>query len=154
MGEHQPRVIEYQRAENAALLERRRRHRFRRQRRVLVQLGADAFVLYCRWMESLMGACYASLERRRTAQSGVQALVRAYLGWVGEHRQAARFIFAADATELADKWKDELAPFKQRLLAPIFALPPRGGAGRLFRFGQLCTRRTSLCGRKSIAIVW
>ena len=80
-----------------------------------------AFVLYCRWMESLMGAVADALTGRRTARAGVQALVRAYLTWVGEHPEAARFVFAAGATELADKWKDELGPFKQRLLAPIFA---------------------------------
>ena len=80
-----------------------------------------AFVLYCRWMESLMTACAGALAGRRSARSGVQSLVRAYLHWVGEHREAARFVFAAGATELADKWKDELGPFKQRLLAPIFA---------------------------------
>lgn len=79
-----------------------------------------AFVLYCRWMESLMGAVTEALAGRRSARAGVQALVRAYLAWVGEHREAARFIFAAGATELADKWKDELVPFKQKLLAPIF----------------------------------
>jgi AcrR family transcriptional regulator len=80
-----------------------------------------AFVLYCRWMESLLGAVSVAIARKRDARSGVRALVRAYLTWVGEHRQAARFIFAAGATELAEKWQTDLGPFKQRLLAPIFA---------------------------------
>lgn len=80
-----------------------------------------AFVLYCRWMESLMNSVTEALLPRRAARPGVQALVRAYLAWVAEHPQAARFIFAAGATELVDKWKDELVPWKQKLLAPIFA---------------------------------
>jgi AcrR family transcriptional regulator len=79
------------------------------------------YELYCRGMESLLLACQAPLARRRTARSGIQAIVRAYLAWVAENPDAARFIYAAGQTKAVNKWRDELAAFKQRLVAPIFA---------------------------------
>ena len=79
------------------------------------------YELYCRAMESLLLACQAALARRRTARTGVQAMVRAYLTWVVENPDAARFIYAAGQTKAVDKWRAELAELKHRLVAPIFA---------------------------------
>jgi AcrR family transcriptional regulator len=79
------------------------------------------YELYCRAMESLLLACQDGLARRRTARSGVQSIVRAYLTWVTENPDSARFIYAAGQTKAVNKWSDELAAFKQRLVAPIFA---------------------------------
>jgi AcrR family transcriptional regulator len=79
------------------------------------------YELYCRAMESLLLACQGSLARRRTARSGIQAMVRAYLGWVVENPDAARFIYAAGQSKAVTRWHTELAEFKQELVAPIFA---------------------------------
>lgn len=79
------------------------------------------YELYCRAMESLLLACQGALGGHRAARTGVQAMVRAYLTWVAENPQAAQFIYAAGQTKAIDRWRDELAGFKQRLVAPIFA---------------------------------
>jgi AcrR family transcriptional regulator len=80
-----------------------------------------AFVLYCRSMESLLGAVAGSLGRQHTARGGVRAIVRSYLRWVQAHREEARFIYAAGQTDLLTKWSDELNISKQKLVQPVLA---------------------------------
>jgi AcrR family transcriptional regulator len=78
-----------------------------------------AFALYCRCVELLWVTVAGSVVNQREARTGVQSLVRAYLGWVSQNRDAARFIYAAGQSELIAKWRDELDVFDQRLLRPI-----------------------------------
>jgi AcrR family transcriptional regulator len=78
-----------------------------------------AVALYRRCMQSLLGAVWAGLARQRGARAGVEATVRAYLRWVAAHPDAARFIYAAAQTEFLARAGDELAAFKQRLVAPF-----------------------------------
>jgi len=97
-----------------------------------------AFLLYRRCMESLMGAISAAVLRKKTARDGVRALVRSYLEWVADNREAARYIYAAASqAELLDSWKTEMIEWKGDLVSPfvrwfqshidagsIVALPP------------------------------
>jgi AcrR family transcriptional regulator len=78
-----------------------------------------AVALYRRCMESLLGSVWAATRRARGARPGVEAIVRSYLRWVAAHRDAARFIYAAAETEFLARSTDELAAFKQRLVAPF-----------------------------------
>jgi AcrR family transcriptional regulator len=97
-----------------------------------------AFLLYRRCMESLMGTIAAAVLPKKTARDGVRALVRSYLGWVAENREAARYIYAAASqAELLEGWKADMTEFKGELVSPfvkwfqvhidagaIIALPP------------------------------
>jgi AcrR family transcriptional regulator len=79
-----------------------------------------AFLLYRRCMESLMGAISAAVLRKKTARDGVRALVRSYLEWVAENREAARYIYAAASqAELLDSWKAEMVEWKGDLVSPF-----------------------------------
>jgi AcrR family transcriptional regulator len=79
------------------------------------------FDLYCRCMRSLLSVCTNALKKRRSARTGVEALVRAYLAWVKDHPNEASFIYAAAHNEFVVQWHAELRAFKQELLVPIFA---------------------------------
>jgi AcrR family transcriptional regulator len=79
-----------------------------------------AFLLYRRCMESLMGAISAAVLRKRTARDGVRALVRSYLEWVADNREAARYIYAAASqAELLDSWKADMVEWKGDLVSPF-----------------------------------
>lgn len=54
-----------------------------------------------RWLGHLLGETLAALEHTRTARTGIRALVRAYLGFVQEHRDAARLLHSAHADRRA-----------------------------------------------------
>jgi AcrR family transcriptional regulator len=79
-----------------------------------------AFLLYRRCMESLMGAISAAVLRKKTARDGVRALVRSYLEWVADNREAARYIYAAASqAELLDSWKADMVEWKGDLVSPF-----------------------------------
>ncbi|MEV6976753.1 TetR/AcrR family transcriptional regulator [Kitasatospora sp. NPDC093806] len=58
-------------------------------------LDGLAVALYIRCMERLFDEMIAALQRSRTARTGVRALVRAYLRFTEEHRDAALFLHAS-----------------------------------------------------------
>jgi AcrR family transcriptional regulator len=84
-----------------------------------------AAALYARCMAELLDGIVAALERARTARSGVRAVVRAYLRFVEEHPDRARFIHAsayasylpAHATAIAEMKVPRMARM-QAWLAP------------------------------------
>ncbi|MCT9082589.1 TetR/AcrR family transcriptional regulator [Streptomyces fulvoviolaceus] len=60
--------------------------------------------LTLRWMGRMLGDVVTALQRSRTARSGIGALVRAYLDFIQEHRDAALLVHspAADRKGMAD----------------------------------------------------
>lgn len=54
-----------------------------------------AAALYARCLGELLDAIVAALARARTARGGVRAVVTAYLGFVAEHPDRARFVHAS-----------------------------------------------------------
>src|SRR5262245_22184614 len=95
-----------------------------------------AFALYCRCMESLLGAVTEAVRKHRAAGPGVRALVRSYLGWVEAQGDAARFIYAAGQTELLAKWKEEPWRFKREQGGGIVEwLQPHVEAGKVIAVG-------------------
>ncbi|WP_326701419.1 TetR/AcrR family transcriptional regulator [Streptomyces sp. NBC_01754] len=74
-----------------------------------------------RWLGRLLGELEAALRRTRTARTGVRALVRAYLAFVREHRDAALFLHSPLADrdgmrrgqELRDAQEARISAFAQ-----------------------------------------
>ncbi|MEU6505248.1 TetR/AcrR family transcriptional regulator [Streptomyces sp. NPDC046942] len=77
--------------------------------------------LVMRWLERLLGELVKALEHTRTAHTGIRALVVAYLGFVQEHREAARLLHSsyadrqgmADGKRLRDAQEARLSPLAQ-----------------------------------------
>lgn len=88
-----------------------------------------AAALYARCMAELLDSIIESLERARTARGGVRAVVSAYLRFVEEHSDRARFIHAsayatylpAHATAIADMKAPRLARMRAWLAPHISA---------------------------------
>ncbi|GHF24394.1 TetR family transcriptional regulator [Streptomyces mashuensis] len=82
-----------------------------------------AAALYTRCMDRLFDAMADAVRRTRTARTGVQAMVRAYLRFTEEHRDAALFLhasaysgyLAAHAAQVHSAKLDKLAPLTGRL---------------------------------------
>ncbi|MGW2646711.1 TetR/AcrR family transcriptional regulator [Streptomyces sp. NPDC001393] len=77
--------------------------------------------LLTRWLGRLLGELLAALEHTRTAHTGIRALVRAYLNFVQEHRDAALLLHSsyadrqgmADGKRLRDTQEARLSPLAQ-----------------------------------------
>ncbi|MEV5876956.1 TetR/AcrR family transcriptional regulator [Streptomyces sp. NPDC052101] len=77
--------------------------------------------LLTRWLGRLLGELVAALEHTRTAHTGIRALVRAYLDFVQEHREAALLLHSsyadrrgmADGKRLRDAQEARLSPLAQ-----------------------------------------
>ncbi|MER6028572.1 TetR/AcrR family transcriptional regulator [Streptomyces sp. NPDC001851] len=77
--------------------------------------------LLTRWLGRLLGELAAALEHTRTAHTGIRALVRAYLNFVQEHREAALLLHSsyadrqgmADGKRLRDAQEARLSPLAQ-----------------------------------------
>jgi AcrR family transcriptional regulator len=79
-----------------------------------------ALLLYQRCMSSLLSTISAAVLPRKSARRGVRELVRSYLGWVADHPDAARYIYAAASqAELMESWRSDLVGFKQELVSPF-----------------------------------
>ena len=55
--------------------------------------------LTLRWLGRLLGDVVTALQRSRTARSGIDALVRAYLDFIREHRAAALLVHSPRADQ-------------------------------------------------------
>jgi AcrR family transcriptional regulator len=77
--------------------------------------------LLTRWLGRLLDELVAALEHTRTAHTGIRALVRAYLNFVQEHRDAALLLHSsyadrqgmADGKRLRDAQEARLSPLAQ-----------------------------------------
>ncbi|MER6072327.1 TetR/AcrR family transcriptional regulator [Streptomyces sp. NPDC001817] len=77
--------------------------------------------LLTRWLGRLLGELLAALEHTRTAHTGIRALVRAYLNFVQEHRDAALLLHSpyadrqgmADGKRLRDTQEARLSPLAE-----------------------------------------
>ncbi|WP_344489796.1 TetR/AcrR family transcriptional regulator [Glycomyces endophyticus] len=88
--------------------------------------------LYTRLSAELLGRLVAAVEPRRTARTGVQACVTAYLTWCTEHRSKAHFLLAmpyqAHLITPTEAMLAETAPQLGRILAWV---APHTAAGRI-----------------------
>ncbi|WP_031166798.1 TetR/AcrR family transcriptional regulator [Streptomyces durhamensis] len=85
--------------------------------------GVDGLMnaLLTRWLGRLLGELVASLEHTRTAHTGIRALVRTYLNFVQEHREAALLLHSsyadrqgmADGKRLRDAQEARLSPLAE-----------------------------------------
>ncbi|MGW3950805.1 TetR/AcrR family transcriptional regulator [Streptomyces sp. NPDC004752] len=77
--------------------------------------------LLTRWLGRLLEAMTGALRGTRTAQTGIHAMVGAYLGFVQEHREAAVLLHSSDADRkgmadgkgLRDAQEARLSPLAQ-----------------------------------------
>ncbi|MER6612659.1 TetR/AcrR family transcriptional regulator [Streptomyces xantholiticus] len=91
-----------------------------------------AAALYIRCMGELFDEMIAALQRTRTARTGVRALVRAYLRFTEEHRDAALFIHASAYSGYLAAHAEEVRAAKAAMLAPVAEwLQPRMEAGEI-----------------------
>ncbi|MBW1600351.1 TetR/AcrR family transcriptional regulator [Streptomyces sp. JJ38] len=91
-----------------------------------------AAALYTRCMRELCTEVAQALTRSRTARTGIRALVRAYLRYTEEHRDAALFVHASAYAGYLDAHAEEVRAAKEPLLAAIEEwLVPRIEAGEV-----------------------
>lgn len=91
-----------------------------------------AAALYTRCMGELLDNILAALERARTARGGVRAVVTAYLRFVGEHPDRARFIHASAYAGYLPAHAEAIAEAKAPRLARMHAwLAPHVTAGSI-----------------------
>lgn len=91
-----------------------------------------AAALYARCMGELLDGIVTSLERARTARGGVRAVVTAYLRFVEEHPDRARFIHASAYASYLPANAETIAAAKAPRMARMGAwLAPHVAAGSI-----------------------
>lgn len=78
-----------------------------------------AAALYTRCMGELFEQMIAALLRTRTARTGVRALVRSYLRFTEEHRDAALFLHASAYSGYLAVHAEEISAAKSVMLQPM-----------------------------------
>ncbi|MEV5608088.1 TetR/AcrR family transcriptional regulator [Streptomyces sp. NPDC052225] len=88
--------------------------------------------LLMRWLTRLLGELTAALERSRTARTGIKAVVRAYLGFVREHPDAARLLHSSYADRMNMAQARQVRDAQEARLSPMAAwVDGRIAAGEL-----------------------
>ncbi|MEZ7002387.1 TetR/AcrR family transcriptional regulator [Streptomyces sp. SCSIO 75703] len=72
-----------------------------------------------RWLRRLLDALATAVAGRPTAREGIEAMVGAYLGFVGEHREAARLLHSPRADRQAMAAGPELRAAQEARLEPL-----------------------------------
>lgn len=91
-----------------------------------------AAALYARCMADLLDQIVEALTRTRTARTGVQAVVTAYLSFVKEHPPKARFIHASAYASYLPAHADLIAETKNpRMMQMATWLAPHVAAGSI-----------------------
>jgi AcrR family transcriptional regulator len=91
-----------------------------------------AAALYARCMAGLLDGIVAALERARTPQGGVRAVVTAYLRFVADEPRQARFIHASAYAGYLPAHADAIAETKTPRMARMLAwLAPHVRAGSI-----------------------
>lgn len=74
-----------------------------------------------RWLGRLLGEMAASVERSRTARTGIRALVRAYFKFIQENPDAARLLHSSYADRLGMAQARQLRDAQEARLSPLTA---------------------------------
>lgn len=74
-----------------------------------------------RWLGRLLTEMAASVERSRTARTGIRALVRAYLTFIQENPDAARLLHSSYADRLGMAQARQLRDAQEARLSPLTA---------------------------------
>lgn len=77
--------------------------------------------LLLRWLGRLLADLAASVERSRTARTGIRALVRAYLTFIQENPDAARLLHSSYADRLGMAQARQLRDAQEARLSPMAA---------------------------------
>ncbi|MCT7350810.1 TetR/AcrR family transcriptional regulator [Streptomyces sp. 15-116A] len=77
--------------------------------------------LLMRWLGRLLGEMLAALEPARTARTGIRALVRAYVGFVQEHRAVGMLLHSSRADRLTMTQAQMLRDAQEARLTPLSA---------------------------------
>ncbi|MFH8569332.1 TetR/AcrR family transcriptional regulator [Streptomyces sp. NPDC017993] len=75
--------------------------------------------LALRWLSRLLSEVVGALERTRTARSGIRAVVRAYLGFVRDHPDAARLVHSVPADRYGMAHAKEIRDSQEARLSPV-----------------------------------
>lgn len=88
--------------------------------------------LLMRWLGRMLGEVTAALQRSRTARTGIRAVVRAYLGFVQEHPDAARLLHSSYADRQSMAQARQVRDAQEARLSPVAAwVDGRIAAGEL-----------------------
>ncbi|WP_374200877.1 TetR/AcrR family transcriptional regulator [Streptomyces bambusae] len=91
-----------------------------------------AAALYIRCMGRLFDDMVEALRRSRTARTGIRALVKAYLRFTEEHRDAALFLHASAYSGYLALHAKEIRAVKEAKLAPVIEwMRPRMEKGEI-----------------------
>ncbi|WP_199551519.1 TetR/AcrR family transcriptional regulator [Streptomyces sp. N35] len=94
--------------------------------------GGLAAALYCRCMAQVCDEMIDALYRTRTTRTGIQALVRSYLRFIQEHRDAALFLHASSYSGHLATHAAEIRALKDEKFGRIAAwMAPRIEAGEI-----------------------
>ncbi|MFC9962601.1 TetR/AcrR family transcriptional regulator [Streptomyces nigra] len=74
-----------------------------------------------RWLGRLLVEMAASVERSRTARTGIRALVRAYLKFIQENPEAARLLHSSYADRLGMAQARQIRDAQEARLSPLTA---------------------------------
>ncbi|MFI6093277.1 TetR/AcrR family transcriptional regulator [Streptomyces sp. NPDC051218] len=77
--------------------------------------------LLLRWLGRLLAELAASVERSRTARTGVRSLVRAYLDFIRENPDGARLLHSSYADRLGMAQARQLRDAQEARLSPLTA---------------------------------
>jgi AcrR family transcriptional regulator len=77
--------------------------------------------LLMRWLNRLLGEMVTALEHARTARTGVRAVVRTYLAFVQEHREASLLLHSSYADRLTMPDARRLRDAQEARLTPLAA---------------------------------
>lgn len=77
--------------------------------------------LLVRWLGRLLNEMLAALEHSRTARTGVRAVVRAYLTFIQEHREAGLLLHSSRADRLTIEEARMLRDAQEARLTPLTA---------------------------------
>ncbi|MFD8566604.1 TetR/AcrR family transcriptional regulator [Streptomyces sp. NPDC059639] len=75
--------------------------------------------LLMRWLGRLLDEVGGALARSRTARTGIRAVVRAYLAFVGEHPDAARLLHSSYADRLTMAQARQVRDNQEARLSPV-----------------------------------
>ncbi|MFI6943760.1 TetR/AcrR family transcriptional regulator [Streptomyces sp. NPDC050418] len=91
-----------------------------------------AAALYCRCMAQVCDEMIEALYRTRTPRTGIQALVRTYLRFIRDHRDAALFLHASSYSGHLAAHAEEIRALKNEKFGRIAAwMQPRIAAGQI-----------------------
>lgn len=77
--------------------------------------------LLLRWLERLLAEMVTALERSDSARTGIESLVRTYLAFIRDHRDAALLLHSSRADELGMRQAKQLRDAQEARFTPLTA---------------------------------